>query len=102
VLVNLVENAALSAREHGVAPKIRVAGDRAADMACLVVEDNGPGVALARRELVFEPYETTREHGTGLGLAIVKKIVLDHGGEVSVGASERLGGARIEVRLRLA
>jgi nitrogen fixation/metabolism regulation signal transduction histidine kinase len=102
VLVNLVENAALSAREHGVAPKIRVAGDRAADMACLVVEDNGPGVALARRELVFEPYETTREHGTGLGLAIVKKIVLDHGGEVSVGASERLGGARFEVRLRLA
>lgn len=102
VLVNLVENAALSAREVGVTPKIRVTGDRVGDMACLVVEDNGPGVALARRELVFEPYETTREHGTGLGLAIVKKIVLDHGGEVSVGASERLGGARFEVRLRLA
>lgn len=101
VLVNLVENAALSAREVGVAPKIRVSGDRIGHLACLVVEDNGPGVALARRELVFEPYETTREHGTGLGLAIVKKIVLDHGGEVSVGASERLGGARFEVRLRM-
>jgi two-component system nitrogen regulation sensor histidine kinase NtrY len=101
VLVNLVENAALSAREAGVAPKIRVSGGRVDDMACLVVEDNGPGVALGRRELVFEPYETTREHGTGLGLAIVKKIVLDHGGEVSVGVSERLGGARFEVRLRL-
>jgi two-component system nitrogen regulation sensor histidine kinase NtrY len=101
VLVNLVENAALSAREAGVAPKIRVSGGRVDDMACLVVEDNGPGIALGRRELVFEPYETTREHGTGLGLAIVKKIVLDHGGEVSVGVSERLGGARFEVRLRL-
>jgi two-component system, NtrC family, nitrogen regulation sensor histidine kinase NtrY len=117
VLVNLVENAALSAREAGLTPKIRVWGGRAssssrpvepslgrgeADMANLVVEDNGPGVALARRELVFEPYETTREHGTGLGLAIVKKIVLDHGGEVSVGVSELLGGARFEVRLRVA
>jgi two-component system nitrogen regulation sensor histidine kinase NtrY len=102
VLVNLVENAALSAREVGVAPKIRVSGDQIGHVACLVVEDNGPGVAIERRELVFEPYETTREHGTGLGLAIVKKIVLDHGGEVCVAASERLGGARFEVRLRLA
>jgi two-component system nitrogen regulation sensor histidine kinase NtrY len=102
VLVNLVENAALSAREVGVTPKIRVSGGRADQMACLVVEDNGPGVALERRELVFEPYETTREHGTGLGLAIVKKIMLDHGGEVLVGASEQLGGARFEVRLRMA
>lgn len=51
---------------------------------------------------MFEPYETTREHGTGLGLAIVKKIMLDHGGEVFVGASEQLVGARFEVRLRMA
>jgi two-component system nitrogen regulation sensor histidine kinase NtrY len=102
VLVNLVENAALSAREAGVTPKIRVSGGHADQMACLVVEDNGPGVALERRELVFEPYETTREHGTGLGLAIVKKIMLDHGGEVTVGVSEQLGGARFEVRLRMA
>ncbi|MCA9684348.1 MAG: ATP-binding protein, partial [Myxococcales bacterium] len=49
------------------------------------VEDNGPGIEPRRRELIFEPYETTRAQGTGLGLAIVKKIVLDHGGEVSVG-----------------
>lgn len=105
VLVNLAENAALSAREAGVEqPRIRVSAlgldDRA--LACLVVEDNGPGVAAERREVVFEPYETTRAQGTGLGLAIVKKIVLDHGGEISVGDSEALGGARFEIRLRLA
>ncbi|PRQ07156.1 sensor histidine kinase [Enhygromyxa salina] len=104
VLVNLAENAALSAREAGVEqPRIRVSARSVADrgVACLVVEDNGPGIANERRELVFEPYETTRVHGTGLGLAIVKKIVLDHGGEISVGHSEALGGARFEVRLRL-
>jgi signal transduction histidine kinase len=101
VLVNLVENAALSAAEAGVDPaKIRVFGGRLDGRACLIVEDNGPGIAAERRELVFEPYETTREHGTGLGLAIVKKIVLDHGGEVSAGVSDRLGGARFVVRLR--
>ncbi|KIG12903.1 Nitrogen regulation protein NtrY [Enhygromyxa salina] len=104
VLVNLAENAALSAREAGVEqPRIRVSAVARVELgvACLVVEDNGPGVALERRELVFEPYETTRAQGTGLGLAIVKKIVLDHGGEILVGGSEELGGARFEVRLRV-
>ncbi|NVB40958.1 HAMP domain-containing protein [Pseudenhygromyxa sp. WMMC2535] len=105
VLVNLVENAALSAREAGVeAVEILVRAGlvpgREDALAYLAVEDNGPGVPPRRRELVFEPYETTRSQGTGLGLAIVKKIVLDHGGEVSVGESE-LGGARFEVRLPL-
>ena len=103
VLVNLVENAALSAAEAGVErPKIHVWGGRRGDGACLIVEDNGPGIAATRRDVVFEPYETTREHGTGLGLAIVKKIVLDHGGEVAVGDGERWGGARFVVRLRAA
>jgi two-component system nitrogen regulation sensor histidine kinase NtrY len=103
VLVNMVENAALSASEAGVEqPRIRVHAARESERAVLVVEDNGPGIARERRELVFEPYETTRAHGTGLGLAIVKKIVLDHGGEVAVSESEALGGARFEIRLRLA
>jgi two-component system, NtrC family, nitrogen regulation sensor histidine kinase NtrY len=101
VLVNLVENAALSAREAEIEPRIRVSAMRDGDRAVLIVEDNGPGIARERRELVFEPYETTRAHGTGLGLAIVKKIVLDHGGEVAASQSEALGGARFEIRLRL-
>ena len=105
VLVNLAENAALSAREAGVEqPQIRVSVQRLADrqFACLIVEDNGPGIVAERRDLVFEPYETTRANGTGLGLAIVKKIVLDHGGEILVEQSQLLGGARFEIRLRLA
>lgn len=103
VLVNLVENAALSANEAGVEQaRIRVHAERERERAVLVVEDNGPGIARERRDLVFEPYETTRAHGTGLGLAIVKKIVLDHGGEIAVSESEALGGARFEIRLRLA
>lgn len=100
VLVNLVENAALSAREAGVEPMIRVHGRREGERVVIIVEDNGPGIARERRDLVFEPYETTRAHGTGLGLAIVKKIVLDHGGEITVDQSELLGGARFEIRLR--
>ncbi len=98
-LVNLVENAVLSAREAGREPVrvevTTVATDEAVEIR---VDDNGPGIVAELRERVFEPYETTREQGTGLGLAIVKKIVLDHRGEVWVDDSP-LGGARFVVRL---
>ena len=100
VLVNLVENATLSARESGAKPvRIKVAVQTEPGVVVVFVEDNGPGVDPERRERIFEPYETTREHGTGLGLAIVKKVVLDHGGEISVEDSAELGGARFVIRL---
>jgi two-component system, NtrC family, nitrogen regulation sensor histidine kinase NtrY len=98
-LVNLVENAVLSAREvrrgdvH-VAVSVQVEPDAVV----LRIDDNGPGIASERRERVFEPYETSRKSGTGLGLAIVKKIVLDHGGEIWIEDSP-LGGARFCLRL---
>jgi two-component system, NtrC family, nitrogen regulation sensor histidine kinase NtrY len=101
-LVNLVENAVLSAREQHADPvRVEVTAQSAEPgWVEILVDDNGPGIALDRRERVFEPYETTRDDGTGLGLAIVKKIVLDHGGEVFVEESP-LGGARFIVRLPL-
>jgi len=99
-LVNLVENAALSAREiRGDEVRVRVSVEVEAESVVLRVDDNGPGVAEDRREKVFEPYETSRKSGTGLGLAIVKKIVLDHGGTIWIEASP-LGGARFVLRLR--
>jgi len=48
------------------------------------VEDNGPGIAPADREIIFAPYFTTRADGTGLGLAITRLVVEAHGGQVSV------------------
>lgn len=98
-LVNLVENAVLSAREAGRSPvvvEVRATADT--HWVEIVVDDNGPGISQARLERVFEPYETSREQGTGLGLAIVKKIILDHDGEISAGSSP-LGGARFSLRL---
>jgi signal transduction histidine kinase len=63
-----------------------------------VVDDNGPGVPEDDRQHIFDPYVTHREGGTGLGLAIVRKIVIDHGGDVSVAAAAT-GGARFTVEL---
>jgi signal transduction histidine kinase len=50
------------------------------------ITDNGPGVAPADRERLFEPFFTTRraEGGTGLGLAIARALVEAHMGRLEL------------------
>lgn len=76
------------------------------DGGCAVirVEDRGPGIPPAERELVLEPFYR-RDHartldapGSGLGLAIVADIVGRHGGAVQL--EDRPGGG-LSVRVRL-
>jgi len=54
----------------------------------LVVSDQGPGIAPAERQLVFERfYRSTSARamsGSGLGLAIVKQVVVKHGGTLRI------------------
>ncbi len=99
VLVNLTENAVQAAGPARAHLHLGVA--RARERAVLTVSDEGPGVEPALRPRVFDPYFTTKGDGTGLGLAIVKKIVLQHGGEVELGARPG-GGACFTISLPLA
>ena len=95
---NLLENAEHHA-ESGVRIKLSAEGHEI----ILVVEDDGPGVAPAERERIFQRFtrldEARSRHngGTGLGLAIVKEITERHGGTVCV--ENAAPGARFAVRL---
>lgn len=56
-------------------------------LAAIQVHDRGPGVPVAQRERIFEPFyrlpgASEREGGVGLGLALVKSISQRHGGSV--------------------
>ena len=94
VLDNLVNNA-LRYSESRLRISLHLNGSEAS----LAVEDDGPGIAAAERERVFEPFvrlDPSRDRATGgcgLGLAIVHSIAQAMGGRVSCDESD-LGGAK--------
>ncbi len=102
VFVILFENALL-ALESTDRPRVRVTGTGERDgQVGLVIEDNGPGIPAELHGTLFEPFVTGRKRdgkrtGTGLGLAIARRIVERHGGSLSAGRSDALGGARFDV-----
>ena len=64
------------------------------------VEDDGPGIAPAERERVFERFYRppgSPAGGCGLGLAIVREIAASHGAVVAIGEGAAGRGARIAV-----
>jgi len=64
-------------------------------------QDSGPGIPRTLRSKIFEPFFTTRAQGTGLGLAFVERIVIEHGGSITVGSSPK-GGAQFLITLPIA
>jgi len=89
VLLNLVLNALAFVGEHG---HVQIATRMDGQVLQVSVMDDGPGVPLALRQAIFDPFFSRREGGIGLGLTIVQQIVHVHGGEISVGESA-WGGA---------
>lgn len=109
VLTNLIANA-MQAMPGGGKIGIRVCTERRRpaaslggterDYCCVVVEDEGTGIAAADLPHIFDPFFTTKDvgEGTGLGLSIAHGMVHDHGGWIDV-ASEVSGGSRFSVYL---
>jgi signal transduction histidine kinase len=70
----------------------------------LDIDDDGPGIAPADRERVFDRWvrldaaRARQDGGSGLGLALAREIAHRHGGDLIVHDSP-LGGARLRLRL---
>jgi len=94
-LENLVRNAIEAAAAGGGHVELRAA--REPGGVRLDVEDDGPGFAADHPGEV-RPFYTTRPGGLGLGLPLARKIVLLHGGDLSL-ETRPAGGARVSVRL---
>ncbi|HEY7546244.1 MAG TPA: ATP-binding protein, partial [Blastocatellia bacterium] len=55
------------------------------------IKDTGSGIAVEDLQRIFIPFFTTKSRGYGIGLALVQKIVVAHGGAVSVEKSDSNG-----------
>jgi signal transduction histidine kinase len=84
-ITNLVENAVRFGAEATI--RLRVSPDHLT----IDVEDDGPGISDARKDVMLEPFvrgddarNMDETAGFGLGLSIARAIVLAHGGALSL------------------
>ncbi len=92
---NLVDNAA----RYG-AKTVRVATSSVGDRSVLEVSDDGPGIPVEARELIFERFhrlDNESTEGSGLGLAIVMEIAERHGARIAVDEGLAGAGTRVSV-----
>ncbi len=88
-LLNLYNNAIDAMAEGGtLSIHAKAAGPRNVE---LTVSDTGVGIPPEHLEKIFLPMFTTKSKGTGLGLALAHKIILSHGGRISVDSKEGSG-----------
>ena len=94
---NLVDNAVRYTPAGGRVDVRVEAGDAGARLS---VSDNGPGIAPADRERVFDRFYRpagTATSGSGLGLAIVRTIAAAHGASVALAAGADGQGLTVTV-----
>ncbi len=104
VLLILVDNAFRHSPPGGsVSVTVAATGDRRGR---IEVVDQGPGVPVAMREKIFEPFarmpasRTRADAGSGLGLAIARRLVELHDGTLTVEDGPG-GGARFVLQVPL-
>jgi two-component system sensor histidine kinase KdpD len=95
ILVNLLENA------HKYSPRaqpVDIELARTGSMIAISVADRGPGIPVAERERIFEPFyrpeRSTPDAGSaGLGLSIAQRLATAQGGTLSY--ADRAGGGSV-------
>ena len=99
---NLVENA-IKYSPRGSSVTVSLHAERG--QAVLHVADQGPGIAPALYERVFDRFFRAPQQaqpGSGLGLSIVASVVRQHGGTIQLHRGNGGLGLLVEVRLPLA
>ncbi len=92
-LSNLIDNAIKYGRhEGGEGPTIKLTGTIKGDDLCLIVTDDGPGIAEGDRQKALSRFgrldAARSRQGSGLGLSLVVAVAHLHGGRVTLGDAE--------------
>jgi two-component system NtrC family sensor kinase len=78
-IMNLVANAIDAIERAGT---VTIATEEQSDLYCIMVSDDGSGIAAGVHDRIMDPFFTTKPvgQGTGLGLSITYSIAERHGG----------------------
>ena len=89
---NLIDNA-ISAMQKTSGDLITIGATDLGNFYEFYIKDNGPGIAEAYQQKVFQVFQKLDADSTksGIGLAIVSRIVEDHGGQLRLESQEGHG-----------
>ncbi len=100
IIFNLIDNAIKYTPPKGII-NIAVFLDTT-DIATIVIEDSGSGIAPEHYEQVLKRFYRVHHHlevGSGLGLSIVQRATKRLGGSIDLARSVELGGLQVTVKL---
>jgi signal transduction histidine kinase len=101
VVANLIDNAV---RHSPRGSDVVLSGERRGDGVRITVSDDGPGIAAADAQRVFERFyrsdsaRSAADGGSGLGLAIARWVIDLHGGSIAIDPTTS-SGCRVVVDL---
>ncbi|HAT2608075.1 TPA: two-component system sensor histidine kinase PhoQ [Kluyvera intermedia] len=92
VIGNLLDNACKYCLEF-----VEVSARQTDENVHIIIEDDGPGIPLSKREVVFDRGQRadTLRPGQGVGLSVAREIVEQYDGQILTSES-LLGGAKME------
>jgi PAS domain S-box-containing protein len=100
ILLNIIINAIDAIMEkEGYNPRmITISIEELSGFLKIKVSDTGIGIKEDEKNIIFDPFYTTKTRGTGLGLSIVSQMISDHNGVIDISNNEN-GGATVELML---
>ncbi|MBA4709212.1 ATP-binding protein [Aquitalea aquatica] len=98
VILNILRNAIDAMESVHPWGRLIISTEQDATRVRIMIADNGPGIAAALQDKIFDPFFSTKPNGMGLGLAICQTAIDNMGGQI-LASNRPSGGAQFVIDL---
>lgn len=98
VVLNILRNAIDAMETVHPWGRLIISTEQDATRVRIMIADNGPGIAAALQDKIFDPFFSTKPNGMGLGLAICQTAIDNMGGQI-LASNRPCGGAQFVIDL---